>query len=246
MRSALLPLALPAVAQAIDIAQNLATLNDNRAVELPGILKFPVEGIHSKGLSRRQDSTGIESQQKGLFYLIELTLGTPGDKVKVIFDTGSAELWVNPDCSRSTDPAQCSQYPRFEKSSTGQNLDATANLTYGTGYAYVNYINDYVSVGAARIPQQIFGVASESEFLQTGIMGAGPALQGFESPYEYVIDSLKKYEFIKSRAFGVDLQGIDSPRGSVVFGGVDTKKFKGVLEARPIIPAASSPDGYSR
>ena len=34
--------------------------------------------------------------------------------------------------------------------------------------------------------------------------------------------------------------------GSVIFGGVDTKKYKGNLVKRPIIPAAQSPDGYTR
>lgn len=35
-------------------------------------------------------------------------------------------------------------------------------------------------------------------------------------------------------------------RRSVVFGGIDTKKYKGKLVKRPIIPAAQSPDGQTR
>jgi hypothetical protein len=34
--------------------------------------------------------------------------------------------------------------------------------------------------------------------------------------------------------------------GSVIFGGVDTKKYSGKLEKCPIIPAEQSPDGYTR
>lgn len=34
--------------------------------------------------------------------------------------------------------------------------------------------------------------------------------------------------------------------GSVIFGGIDTRKFSGRLEKRPIIPGDDSPDGYTR
>lgn len=34
--------------------------------------------------------------------------------------------------------------------------------------------------------------------------------------------------------------------GSVIFGGIDVKKYSGNLVKRPIIPAAQSPDGYTR
>lgn len=34
--------------------------------------------------------------------------------------------------------------------------------------------------------------------------------------------------------------------GSITFGGIDTKKFTGKLEKRPIISQESTPDGYLR
>ncbi len=34
--------------------------------------------------------------------------------------------------------------------------------------------------------------------------------------------------------------------GAVIFGGIDVKKYSGNLVKRPIIPAAQSPDGYTR
>lgn len=38
----------------------------------------------------------------------------------------------------------------------------------------------------------------------------------------------------------------DTTTGSVVFGGIDTSKYTGNLEKLPIVPAADSPDGYTR
>ncbi|KAJ4163522.1 hypothetical protein LMH87_005243 [Akanthomyces muscarius] len=100
-------LATMAVAvQATAVANNLATVDDNRAVELPGLLRFPVQGNkvaqHRKGAAvRRQATSDLLNQQSGTQYLITLSMGTPGQEVKVDFDTGSNELWVNPDCSTS-------------------------------------------------------------------------------------------------------------------------------------------------
>lgn len=92
----------------------------------------------------------------------------------------------------------------------------------------------------------MFGVATDSEFAVTGILGAGPPLAGWDSSYPLVLDNLAKQGFTDSRAFSLDIRSIESSRGSVVFGGIDTKKFSGKLEKRPIIPAASSPDHYTR
>lgn len=99
---------------------------------------------------------------------------------------------------------------------------------------------------ASRISQQLFGVATDSEFASIGILGAGPSLSGWTNSYPLVIDNLAKQGFINSRAFSLDIRGLDSDRGSVIYGGIDTKKFSGPLVKRPIIPAASSPDGYTR
>lgn len=250
MRSTLLPLvALPFAAQAIESALNLATADDNRMVQLPGILKFPVTGNVDTSLAKRQDGSPLGNQLNGNFYTIPLLVGTPGDRVDVVFDTGSWELWVNPVCSKARQPEFCAKFGRLQKSSSIVNLGQSGTLTYGTGYATVDYVEDSIVIGSAKIEKQVFGVAKDSAFWETGIMGAGPSPNGFNDPQaqgHFVVDSLAKQGITKSRAFGLDLQGMDSQRGSVVFGGVDTKKFRGTLEKLPIVPAASAPDGFTR
>lgn len=51
---------------------------------------------------------------------------------------------------------------------------------------------------------------------------------------------------IDSRAFSLDLRDVDSPDGSVIFGGVDTGKFIGELQKCPIIEPQDSPSGADR
>jgi hypothetical protein len=44
-------------------------------------------------------------------------------------------------------------------------------------------------------------------------MGAGPDLEGWDSAYPLVIDSLAQQGLTNSRAFSMDLRGLDSARG---------------------------------
>ncbi|KAM5342114.1 hypothetical protein ACJ41O_015145 [Fusarium nematophilum] len=238
MRSGLF---LAAVAPALTLA-----LDDTQE----GILRFPLTvstgAPINKNLTKRQNEVALESQQTGFFYSIDLELGTPGQQVSVNFDTGSAELWVNPVCANAQNPEFCESFGHFGESSTFVDLKTEGSVVYGTGYANFKYGYDYVGVGSAKIKQQIFGVAYDSSFTSVGIMGAGPDLNGWDAPYPLVIDSLAKQGLINSRAFSLDIRGIDSERGSAIFGGIDTRKYSGRLEKRPIIPAESSPDGYTR
>jgi hypothetical protein len=77
-------------------------------------------------------------------------------------------------------------------------------------------------------------------------MGAGPDLNGWDAPYPLIIDSMVKQGLIKSRALSLDIRTINSDRGAVIFGGLDTAKYSGRLQKLPIIPAESSPDGLTR
>ncbi|KAH6611300.1 aspartic proteinase [Trichoderma cornu-damae] len=244
MRSALYALAAwPLAARALEL------IDGSRSDELNGIMRYTLtasKGATSKHLHRRQESADLHSQQTGYFYSIELQVGTPPQAVSVNFDTGSSELWVNPVCSKATDPAFCEAFGRYNASTTFVDAKTPGGVKYGTGYVDFNYGYDYVQLGSLRISQQVFGVATDSQFASIGILGAGPDLDGWTSPYPFVIDNLAKQGFIKSRAFSLDIRGLDSDRGSVIYGGIDAKKFCGPLAKRPIVPAAQSPDGYTR
>ncbi|KAF4982963.1 hypothetical protein FZEAL_1533 [Fusarium zealandicum] len=222
-----------------------------RAENLGGnLLRFPIRASGGapvvKSITKRQEEVATESQLNGYFYSIELGIGTPSQAVTVNFDTGSPELWINPICNEAEDPEFCESFGHLEESSTYVDLESQGTIVYGSGFVRFNYSYDYVAIGASRITQQIFGVASSSFFTNVGIMGASPDLSGWESEYPLVIDNLASQGFINSRAFSLDIRSIESDRGSVIFGGIDTRKYSGRLEKCPIIPADDSPDGYTR
>lgn len=77
--------------------------------------------------------------------VISVSIGTPGQTVKVAVDTGSSELWVNPQCSTAQTESQrqeCEADGRYEpsQSSTYTDLNTGATIPYGIGTAQIEYV----------------------------------------------------------------------------------------------------------
>lgn len=80
-----------------------------------------------------------------------VSIGTPGQQVKVALDTGSDELWVNPVCSsvKSQDQKQeCLDDGQYNpgQSSTAQASTTSNNIPYGKGDVNVTYYKDSISM----------------------------------------------------------------------------------------------------
>jgi hypothetical protein len=224
----------------------------NRAVVGEGFIRYPItvreEPAPAANVARRQDEVPLKNQATGTLYTVKLTIGTPPQPVEVQLDTGSHELWVNPVCSTSNSPDLCEEFGRFTAadSSTYHALDTPGYIPYNIGYVNFTYGNDTVGLGSAKLQNQRFGNAYESNYTPVGIMGVGPPLLSLASPYPLIIDSLKEQNFTNSRAFSLDLRSFDQPQGSIIFGGIDTMKYQGYLEKLPIIHPEVSPDGKNR
>ncbi|KAM0324618.1 hypothetical protein ACHAQA_008007 [Verticillium albo-atrum] len=222
------------------------TVEGATAIQKDGILGFPLRASVPRAVDKRQLNVGVKGQITDTLYTIDIVLGTPGQTVSVQLDTAQDETWVNPVCAKSYDPAFCVSQSRFTFSSTLVDLGVQGAKQAPIGYVEWEYVYDHVTLGGARIPQQIFGAAYDSEHFVAGVLGVAPSLSGWDSSYPYVLDSLYYEGFINSRAFSLDLRDIDSNDGSVIFGGLDTSRYVGSLEKLPIVPAASSPDGFTR
>ncbi|KAK1986155.1 aspartic peptidase domain-containing protein [Colletotrichum cereale] len=178
-------------------------------------------------------------------------IGTPGQQVTVLLDTGSSELWVNPDCATAPSAAQakqCSaagQYnPRNSRTPpTGPN--GTRRLNYGDPSdpntqtsAEIGYYTDSITMGSGVLSNQTFGVVTKSDGIATGIMGLAPDLKaGFDygKPYSLILNSLADQGVIGSRIFSLDLRHASADSGALIYGGVDTGKFIGELLQVPMV-----------
>jgi hypothetical protein len=99
--------------------------------------------------SKRQDSTPLENQQGGTSYTIDIEVGTPPQRVTLIIDTGSSELWMNPTCETSGQPKYCQSFAQFDytSSSTINDTGYSNLLAYGKGNVTIEYVTDVVSIG---------------------------------------------------------------------------------------------------
>ncbi|NXR42783.1 PEPC protein, partial [Zosterops hypoxanthus] len=94
------------------------------------------------------------------FYFGEIGIGTPPQNFLVIFDTGSANLWVPSTYCQS--PA-CEDHARFNHSlsSTFLGIDATYTLSYGFGDVSVVLGCDTVTIQNITLRRQEFGLSLE-------------------------------------------------------------------------------------
>jgi hypothetical protein len=172
-----------------------------------------------------------------------VSIGTPGQNVKVAIDTGSDELWVNPDCtSEGLSAAQvreCNSYNQYDpnQSSTAEVSDFTNQISYGKGEVEITYVTDNIALpeSTINVTSAQFGVATASSELNEGILGLGFG-KGFNLQYNNFVDMLAVDKQTNSRAFSVALGSVKANNGGVlIFGGVDTKKFSGPLISNPIL-----------
>nr|WBO26482.1 aspartic peptidase A1 [Trichoderma longibrachiatum] len=124
---------------------------------------------------------GAEDQQNDSEYLCEVTIGTPGQKLMLDFDTGSSDLWVF-----STELSKHLQHNHAifdpKKSSTFKPLkDQTWQISYGDGSSASGTCgSDVVTLGGLSIKNQTIELASKlaAQFAQ----GTGDGLLGLAWP----------------------------------------------------------------
>ncbi|KAK4167708.1 putative aspartic-type endopeptidase [Cladorrhinum sp. PSN259] len=217
-----------------------------------GCIHMPV--VHSTNLDRFSTKRGVQLQlanRSDIAYYAQLSIGTPPQPVFVQLDTGSFELWVNPDCDAvsGADRAFCERVGKFDtnKSSTASSQGTTKTLRYGIGRANITYFEDTISLaGSTTALQNVqFGVATSSEDTFSGILGIGYG-NGIATKYRNFVDELAAQNVTKVKIYTLALGTKEEKEGVIVFGGVDTSKFAGPLARLPIIPAKSSPDGVPR
>merc|ERR1719473_112282 len=93
-------------------------------------------------------------------YYGTVSVGSPPQDFTVVFDTGSANLWIPGSGCHSVACFLHSKY-RAEKSSTSVKLNETFAIQYGSGDCKGNLVQDVVSVAGLDVPEQVFGATTE-------------------------------------------------------------------------------------
>ena len=81
--------------------------------------------------------------------MIDLAFGTPPQNLTLLLDTGSSNIYVNPDCVSAGDAElvnYCDGLPlyNYSASKTYKDLRHSTNLAYGDGHANINWVSDNI------------------------------------------------------------------------------------------------------
>lgn len=184
---------------------------------------------------RASSPISVPIHGSGGSYLIDILIGSNKDKLSVALDTGSSDLNVvdkNLVCG-STDP-NCHDNGVYDagSSKTAQNLGISVDLEYGIGASTGTYYKDDVSLGEASgvtVKGLQLADITDSEGA-SGILGIGyEANEASSQKYPNFVSLLKSQKYINKRAYSLYLNSAEAATGTILFGGKDTRKYKGSL-----------------
>ncbi|KAH8705659.1 aspartic peptidase domain-containing protein, partial [Talaromyces proteolyticus] len=197
-----------------------------------------------RAVSRRSSgTTTVPLQNAYVEYLVEVSVGTPPQKIQSQLDTGSSDLWF-PTASQCPDTTTC-PYGYFtpSKSSTFAEVAPNEfNITYGDGSGAIgDYFNDTLTIAGTTVKDFTMAVAREvtGEPVIGSVMGVSyPALDASNKGVTYpnYPQALVNSGFINTVAYSLWLDDLAANTGSILFAGVDKAKFCGALEVVDVQP----------
>lgn len=160
---------------------------------------------------------GVDMVDITVAYAASLAVGNPPQPVRVIIDTGSSWLWVNPSCEWARTQRLCLTAPRYDPAASKPTparvpgLDGIWGYASGDWAAMLGYSDTFWLDDKTSIPGQAFGLANETDGAFLGFLGLGPDIQsGFNSAAANysVLNSMVAQGLIASRAFSLALESV--------------------------------------
>ncbi|KAM9362269.1 pepsin A-like [Symphorus nematophorus] len=196
--------------------------------------RFPYNPA-AKFLPRTEQSVVPMIYDPDLTYYGVIGFGTPPQFFKVLFDTGSSDLWVpSIKCTSSS----CADHAKFNSSasSTFQASTEPFYISYNSGFASGSTGYDTIKISDIFVEHQIFGLA-ETEAVYVGSVPwdgiLGMAFPGMSTEgATTVLDNMWNQGKIPQNMFSMYLSS--SVEGSVlILGGTDPSYYTGSLKWIP-------------
>ncbi|XP_018617085.1 pepsin A-like [Scleropages formosus] len=172
-----------------------------------------------------------------LSYYGVISIGTPPQSFKVIFDTGSSNLWVpSVYCSSQA----CQNHQKFDprQSSTFKWAGKSLSIQYGTGSMTGSLAYDTVRVASIVDTNQMFGLSqTEAPFMAhmvaDGILGLAFASIS-SSGATPVFDNMIAEGLLSQDLFSVYLTSNSQSGSMLTLGGIDSSYYTGQIAWIPL------------
>ncbi|RYP48888.1 hypothetical protein DL768_005312 [Monosporascus sp. mg162] len=170
-------------------------------------------------------------------YFATCKVGTPGQDVTLQLDTGSSDIWVPASssgiCMKSSSSRGCvlGSYSARDSSSFEDAGKGDFSITYVDGSkANGDYFTDVFEIGDTAIPDMTMGLGLETN-IPYGLVGVGYALSEATKSFIYpnLPIQMQHQGLISTIAYSLWLNDLDANTGNILFGGIDTEKYKGDL-----------------
>ena len=173
-------------------------------------------------------------------YVGEVGIGSPPQYLKVIFDTGSGNFFVNSNLCTAESCQSRDSYDH-EKSDTYSSMGLPLQVSFGSGVMEGILCNDTLTMGGIEIPGQNFAevvyevgsVFYNSEF--SGIMGLGFNTLAHDSTVP-VFDNIVKSGKLDWNVFGFYYSLNEEKNSELMIGDIDNRKYTGKIHWVPVTP----------
>ncbi|SCM04941.1 plasmepsin VIII, putative [Plasmodium chabaudi chabaudi] len=160
-------------------------------------------------------------------FIGEISIGNPPQSFKVLFDTGSTNLWIP---SKNCYAKACYNKKKYDhnisKNYRISSQKNPVNIFFGTGKVQIAYATDDIHLGSIKVRDQEFGIANYmsddpfSDMQFDGLFGLG--ISEDIKRKELIYDNIPKNSSRKNM-FSIYYPKSVDDNGAITFGGYDKK-----------------------
>lgn len=190
-----------------------------------------------------QNTVALHQDGLDYSYFSTVNIGTPGQPVWMMLDTGGANTWVfGADCT--SEPCQMHNTFGDNSSSTVKTTSDTFMVGYGSGKVSGNLVTDRLKIADIDV-QMTFGLATNAtddfrDYPIDGILGLGRSNDTSMGGRRAFMDLVTQEGDLDSNIVGFHMsRNSDGERdGTVTFGGVDKTKFEGDISYTNVVESS--------